>query len=106
MRYPHTIIGFTLLQLLAATGSLQAATTVGADNPASLSMQQMSRVEMAAYLLEHHPHSPNELAIEQARELVAGRAGKGWKNCILEKEVSQSLQHRLHPGITPATAVQ
>ncbi|MEH6472443.1 MAG: hypothetical protein V7752_14440 [Halopseudomonas sp.] len=94
MRYSPLIIGVILAQFLTAT-SLQAATLKAGGNLEPLSIQQMSKLDMAAYLLEKDPQNQNDLAIEQARELVAGRPGKEWKNCILEKEVGKIKQDRV-----------
>jgi len=91
--------------LLAVTLLLQASGAVGGDEPATHPTGPMRLVEMASYLLAQQPSRVNPLAIEQARELVAGRPGKAWKNCLLEQAVRQSLQrHTLADSAAAAVA--
>lgn len=51
------------------------------------------RLAIARAVLALEPEGIDPNALEQARELVAGRKGKSWKNCVLDSEGRRLVTH-------------
>lgn len=89
----------TALIRVLATAVLILLPPYASSDSTPRSTRPMPPEAMATLLLERTPENVNPLALEQARELAAGRPGKAWKNCLLEKEVRRIAPELKRHGV-------